>query len=406
MVATAVQEPAAAAQLLKAYTIVDQIIFEMDYTTGCWRKLRRRIRMAADRRQREEDDGAVSANGEDVPAVIVTDPNYELPHSSSTPSSLASATTTTRTVNGSTRSLGQRQRDIPTHVAAGPQPSTLLGPVSGQETIRLHPSPMTYPRNTPGQVNLGQPAPSNEVNRPTGSQATPQSARVGRQTFSGQASAALNSPRRMSSQGSARTTPMTNTNRPTGFDVPPPTAVSLAFPGSTTSNNQGSNFELELLRRQQQRYRRFVDQSRQNQQRQSGPQRRRPNEEDDEDVLSRLARGEQPGFDWIGRRRLWWPWHEDEQQNGPTSASARASAESRRRSSNEGNDGSNSNVPEIRSLAAALSAGFDRNRSRLSGDGIDPYAHHHDDDDDDTDVDLNRIETFHRVKRGSISVGR
>ncbi|KAI3631718.1 hypothetical protein MIR68_010191 [Amoeboaphelidium protococcarum] len=29
----------------KTYTILDQIIFEMDYSTGCWRKLRRRVRL-------------------------------------------------------------------------------------------------------------------------------------------------------------------------------------------------------------------------------------------------------------------------------------------------------------------------------------------------------------------------
>jgi hypothetical protein len=29
----------------RVYNIVDQIVFEMDYSTGCWRKLRRRIRM-------------------------------------------------------------------------------------------------------------------------------------------------------------------------------------------------------------------------------------------------------------------------------------------------------------------------------------------------------------------------
>lgn len=35
----------------KDYTIIDQIIFEMDYQTGCWRKLRRRIRVSQSSRQ-------------------------------------------------------------------------------------------------------------------------------------------------------------------------------------------------------------------------------------------------------------------------------------------------------------------------------------------------------------------
>jgi hypothetical protein len=62
---------------MKPFTIIDQIIFEMDYRTGCWRKLRRRIRMA-DRRSNFNgdfisDDGRVlNANGDEIPSVYLS----------------------------------------------------------------------------------------------------------------------------------------------------------------------------------------------------------------------------------------------------------------------------------------------------------------------------------------------
>ncbi|KAI3639720.1 hypothetical protein MIR68_002414 [Amoeboaphelidium protococcarum] len=40
----------------KTYTILDQIIFEMDYSTGCWRKLRRRVRLN-DKKLQQNDAG-------------------------------------------------------------------------------------------------------------------------------------------------------------------------------------------------------------------------------------------------------------------------------------------------------------------------------------------------------------
>lgn len=43
----------------RVYNIVDQIVFEMDYSTGCWRKLRRRIRMV-------NKDGDGDGDGERV----------------------------------------------------------------------------------------------------------------------------------------------------------------------------------------------------------------------------------------------------------------------------------------------------------------------------------------------------
>jgi hypothetical protein len=45
---------------LKPYTIVDQIIFEMDYSNGCWKKLRRRIRMSTERRNVEDLASSIS----------------------------------------------------------------------------------------------------------------------------------------------------------------------------------------------------------------------------------------------------------------------------------------------------------------------------------------------------------
>ncbi|KAI3656681.1 hypothetical protein MP638_002629 [Amoeboaphelidium occidentale] len=44
----------------RVYNIVDQIVFEMDYSTGCWRKLRRRIRMVNKDGERERGGERVS----------------------------------------------------------------------------------------------------------------------------------------------------------------------------------------------------------------------------------------------------------------------------------------------------------------------------------------------------------
>lgn len=79
----------------KSYTIIDQIIFEMDYSSGCWRKLRRRIRVA------DKKNASIAPKDDDVDMNDVeSDARFFTGSQGVTP---ASATTVTASSTVSTR---------------------------------------------------------------------------------------------------------------------------------------------------------------------------------------------------------------------------------------------------------------------------------------------------------------
>lgn len=121
---------------MKTYTIIDQIIFEMDYMSGCWRKLRRRMRMserrnsdslnsrrfqsslasnnATDRtntrlRSRAVSGSDINANGQE-PERTTTSPRRESAILSRFRSHIASMNSTSHSTTGRTRGFGRRRR--------------------------------------------------------------------------------------------------------------------------------------------------------------------------------------------------------------------------------------------------------------------------------------------------------
>jgi hypothetical protein len=118
---------------MKTYTIIDQIIFEMDYMSGCWRKLRRRMRMsekrtsetsnssglfsnsaATDRRRTRLRSGPftqMNNNGEDIDRNI-TSPRRENAILSRFRSHIASINSASSSTNSRTRGFGRRRSSL------------------------------------------------------------------------------------------------------------------------------------------------------------------------------------------------------------------------------------------------------------------------------------------------------
>jgi hypothetical protein len=152
--------------MMKSHVIIDQIIFEMDYTTGCWRKLRRRIRLV-DRKNRTDDSSNPVASSSRQPTS--TPPSLSPNASEIDPPSM-------RTLTNNPLSTGQGRLGR-ADANASPIRFTLTRPAQS----------ITSPRTIPvRRINLSreQPGFNNTINDPRLPQQTVDALSVPRTTTS------------------------------------------------------------------------------------------------------------------------------------------------------------------------------------------------------------------------------
>ena len=284
--------------LMKSYTIIDQIIFEMDYTTGCWRKLRRRIRMATDRRNKDETPGiggeASSSTG--LLAARTFDPNRD-PGMGGVPASMYS--------RNDFMPRGDMARSLvrPTGTTNHQQPRR---PAGASSSSSFSSNPLISNNNRPATLpesiaNVGMPA---EMMPPSNSGA-PQSRE--------ELLAAL----------AARGAHVTSNH------VSSRSGGAGAGAGSSNAASRNATAVSMERRRRQRGNRGGASYARTNPtgsdaQSALNHEASRPNQyfggsgtDDIGEALNRLSEGggDRPGFDWIGRRRLWWPWRQEDGEN-------------------------------------------------------------------------------------------
>ena len=142
---------------LKTYTIVDQIIFEMDYSNGCWRKLRRRVRLTDRASSTAEDSTTRTSNPTGPRERRITLPPGASPMRSMSSRAGVSASGTLPEVtfiSTSGRQQNQRQQ-VASSSELMEEPSNI--PAQRSNMPRLIASPLS------GGTELGGPMPSDSA---------------------------------------------------------------------------------------------------------------------------------------------------------------------------------------------------------------------------------------------------
>ena len=119
---------------MKNYIIVDQIIFEMDYSSGCWKKLRRKIRMADKSHLNQNSTSASSsaANMRPESDTLNIDPS----------------------VSVNRRASSSATNQTPVSTANAPAPGSLSNPVAALDNMAANNRAATFLRNRNGAVNM------------------------------------------------------------------------------------------------------------------------------------------------------------------------------------------------------------------------------------------------------------